>query len=81
MRGEGARPNNLSNFFDVKEPTDGIHFHTVQKNVNATRTLKSIKLPDDILVMLMKSGVYKVMGGGAKCKTIKNKYREKHQLI
>lgn len=28
------------------------------KNVNDTRTLKSIKLLDDILVMLIKSGIY-----------------------
>lgn len=31
MQCEVARLNSLSNFFDVREPTDGIHFHTVQK--------------------------------------------------
>lgn len=31
MQCEGARLNSLSNFFDVLEPTDGIHFHTVRK--------------------------------------------------
>lgn len=31
MQREVARLNSLSNFFDVLEPTDGIHFHTVRK--------------------------------------------------
>lgn len=31
MQCEVARLNSLSNFFDVSKPTDGIHFHAVQK--------------------------------------------------
>lgn len=31
MQCEVARLNSLSKFFDVSKPTDGIHFHTVQK--------------------------------------------------